>query len=114
MGKQGPQSFSPGDVVSFRSVLIDASKKPVGELNAECVMTHAGTFDTAKAQCTGTATVPGGELVLNVGGRFGGAVTHGALVGGTGDFKGAGGTFDSVQVANGPNRDTFNIQIPQK
>jgi hypothetical protein len=113
VGKQGPQSFSPGDGISFRSVLSDASKKPVGELNAGCVITHAGTFDTAKAQCTATATVPGGDLTLSVGGRFGGGTTRGAIVGGTGDYKGAGGTFESAN-SNAPSKDTFDIQIPQK
>jgi hypothetical protein len=111
--KQGPDRLTPGDVLAFRSLLTQGGKQ-VGELGATCAITHAGTFATARAQCEGTATLPGGELALNVSGAFGANTTRGAIVGGTGDYKGAGGTFTSTNVENGPNKDTFEIQIPKK
>jgi hypothetical protein len=113
LGKQGPERLTPGDVLSFRSGLLQGGK-PTGEINATCAITHAGTSQDARGQCQGTATVPGGQLVLNVAGAFASGTTRGAIVGGTGDYKGAGGTFTSVESPNGPNKDTFNIQIPQK
>jgi hypothetical protein len=113
-GKQGPQRLSPGDVLAFRNPLVGAGGKVAGELDATCAVTHAGTFKTARVACQGTATVPGGQLALNVGGLFGGgATTRGSIVGGTGDYKGAGGTFASTN-SNGPSKDTFEIQIPKK
>jgi hypothetical protein len=112
VGKQGPEKLSPGDALTFRSDILQGAKT-VGSLDATCTITHGGRFDTARAQCHGTATLPGGQLALNVGGRFGGN-TRGAIIGGTGDYKGAGGTFESLDQQNGPTKDTFNIQIPKK
>jgi hypothetical protein len=112
VGKQGPEQLSPGDTLSFRSDLFQG-KKTVGSVGATCTATHGGRFDTGLFQCQGTATLPKGQLVLNVAGHIGGA-TRGAIVGGTGDYKGAGGTFESLDQANGGSKDTFNIQIPKK
>ena len=112
VGKQGPETLSPGDALSFRSDIVQGAKT-VGSLDATCTATHGGRFDTGRFQCQGTATLPKGQLVLNVSGHIGGA-TRGAIVGGTGDYKGAGGTFESIDSENGPTKDTFNIQIPKK
>jgi hypothetical protein len=114
VGREGPNKLTPSDVISFAGDLLDSSKKKVGEINADCIAVRPGTFETAKAQCVGTATVPGGTLSLNVGGKFGGKVTSGAITGGTGDYKGAGGTFESVGTGGPGSKDTYNVQIPQK
>ncbi|HKP90528.1 MAG TPA: hypothetical protein VJT75_11225 [Thermoleophilaceae bacterium] len=112
VGKEGPRELSPGDVLAFSSRLKQGGK-PAGELSATCAITQPGSFRVAKAQCQGTATLPDGELVLNVSGKFASGTTRGAIVGGTGDYIGAGGTFTSVE-AGGGSKDTFEIRIPKK
>ena len=111
LGRQGPDKLTPADGVTFASDLLDSSKKKVGELNAQCIFIRPGAFNTASAQCSGTATVPGGTLVLSVGGKLNKGVS-GAITGGTGDYTAAGGTFTSSGGRN--STDTFEVQIPQK
>jgi hypothetical protein len=110
--KQGPDKLTAADSLAFRELLVQGSKQ-VGELDVHCAVVHRGTFDTAKTQCDATATLPGGTLALSAASTFGKDV-NGAIVGGTGDYKGAGGTFTSQNNPNGPNHDTFEIQIPKK
>jgi hypothetical protein len=112
VGKQGPEKLSTGDGLAFRELLVQG-KKQVGELGVSCTVTHGGTFDTARNQCHATATLPDGQLALVAALTFGKDV-DGAIVGGTGDYKGAGGTFTVQQHENAPNEDTFEIQIPKK
>jgi hypothetical protein len=112
VGKQGPDKLSAADALAFRELLVQGGKQ-VGELDVHCAVVHGGTFDTAKTQCDATATLPGGSLALSAAAIFGKGVT-GSIVGGTGDYKGAGGTFTSENNPNGPNHDTFEIQIPKK
>jgi hypothetical protein len=50
--------------------------------------------------------------VLDVGEPAGGAKTSGAIIGGTGKYAGATGTFESVQQGDGTALDTFNITLP--
>jgi hypothetical protein len=111
VGKEGPEKLSPGDVLSFTSDMLDKSKKKVGELNANCIVTRPGTFNIAHVQCTGTFGAPGGSLSVTVGGRFTDKVS-GPITGGTGDYQGAGGTFASSGGDNAT--DTFKLRIPQK
>jgi hypothetical protein len=54
--------------------------------------------------------VPDGQLALNVGGEIAQDVT-GAIVGGTGKYEGATGTFTSKSLG-GETTDTFNITLP--
>ncbi len=110
--------LSNGDQVTFTADLIDGSGKDVGELDATCTVTATttGSFEDARAQCLGTATVPGGALTLTVGGNaFGAGTTRGAVVGGTGDYAGATGSFSSSDESgtNKPSQDTFKLFIPQ-
>jgi hypothetical protein len=111
--KQGPDKLSPGDQLSFRSLMLQGGKQ-VGEFDVNCSVVHGGNFDTARTQCTGTAGLAGGQLSLMAGVTFGNPVVSGAIVGGTGKYKGAGGTFTSHNHDNAPNDDTFEIQIPKK
>jgi hypothetical protein len=114
LGTDGPSWFTPGDEISFAADVLDSSKKKVGELNGSCISTRPGSFKTATENCSATVTVPGGSLVLSAGGKvFGKQVTSGAIVGGTGDYRGAGGTFTSKSQGEG-SLDTFEVQIPQK
>jgi hypothetical protein len=113
VGKQGPEKLSPGDGLAFRELLLQG-KKQVGELDVSCTVTHGGTFEKARTQCSGTATLPDGQLAIDAAVVFGKDDVAGAIVGGTGDYKGAGGTFTSQNNENAPNKDAFNIQIPKK
>jgi hypothetical protein len=114
MGNQGPEKTSPGDILTFRSDVVDAAKKRVGDLNATCTITKSGGgFDNSQATCLGTVTLPGGNLSLAVGGKVFGGVTRGSVVGGTGKYEGAIGSFSSTNSDNAPSHDTFHIFVPK-
>ena len=110
--------LSNGDQITFTADLIDGSGKDVGDLDATCTVTATttGSFDDSSAQCIGTAALPSGTLTLTVGGKaFGAGTTRGAIVGGTGAYAGATGSFSSSDE-NGtdkPSQDTFTLFIPQ-
>jgi len=110
--------LSNGDQITFTADMIDSSGKDVGDLDATCTVTATttGSFDDSRAQCIGTALVPRGALTLTVGGKaFGAGTTRGAIVGGTGDYAGATGSFTSSDEAgtDKPSQDTFELFIPQ-
>jgi hypothetical protein len=97
----------PGSGYSLSIPLQDSSKNIVGELNAVCIATAPGAQEpNLQGTCSGTADVPEGQLVLSVGGEIRQDIT-GAIVGGTGKYEGATGTFTSTQ-----SEDTFNIKLP--
>jgi hypothetical protein len=110
--------LSNGDQLTFTADMIDGSGKDVGDLDATCTVTATttGSFDDSRAQCLGTATIPGGTLTLTVGGKaFGAGTTRGAVVGGTGDYAGATGSFTSSDESgtDKPSQDTFQLFVPQ-
>src|SRR6266498_3539140 len=110
--------LSNGDQITFTSDMIDGSGKDEGDLDATCTVTATttGSFDDSRAQCLGTADVPGGTLTLTVGGKaFGAGTTRGAIVGGTGDYAGATGSFSSSDESgtDKPSQDTFKLFIPK-
>ena len=112
-------TLSNGDQITFTTDMIDGSGKHVGDLDATCTVTATttGSFDDSRAQCIGTATIPGGTLTLTVGGTaFGAGTTRGAIVGGTGDYAGATGTFTSSDESgtDKPSLDTFQLFIPHQ
>ena len=115
----GEPKLSPGDQFTFTADLIDRSGKDVGDLDASCTVTATttGSSDDSRAQCVGTADIPAGSLTLTVGGKaFGAGTTRGAVVGGTGDYAGATGSFTSSDE-NGtdkPSQDTFRLFIPKQ
>ena len=78
----------------------------IGEINTVCLIV---TTD-GDGQCNGTASLPDGELVLNVTGPAQGDVT-GSIVGGTGDYEGAYGTFEWLRSDEDPTY-TFEFTIP--
>ncbi len=116
VGSEGPEQLSNGDQLTFASDLLDAAKRDVGDLDVSCIFTRPGRSDDASAVCTGVMTVPGGSLTASVGGRAfaegarAGGTTNGAIVGGTGDYAGATGDFES---RNEPSRDTIHIFLPK-
>jgi hypothetical protein len=112
-------TLSNGDQLTFTADMLDGSGKDVGELDVVCTVTATttGSFGDSHAQCVGTAGVPGGSLTLTVGGKaFGGGTTHGAVVGGTGDYAGATGSFTSSDESgtDKPSQDTFQLFIPEQ
>ena len=111
--------LSNGDQITFTADFLDAVGKDVGDLDATCIVTATttGSFDDSRAQCVGTADIPGGTLTVTVGGKaFGGGTTRGAVVGGTGDYEGAIGGFTSSDESgtDRPSTDTFHLYIPKK
>jgi hypothetical protein len=115
IGKFSQKGLSPGNGFAFSSPLQDpSSKKTVGELRAFCIATEPSSGNTIKGTCSGTVEASGGGLALNVGGEIGDNVS-GSIVGGTGKYAGATGTFSSVANGKGdnaPQTDTFNITLP--
>jgi hypothetical protein len=114
VGKYPPNiNPPPGSGFSLSIPLQEASgTERVGEINAVCIATQPGFREGPNLQgtCSGTADVPDGGLALNVGGEIRESVT-GAIVGGTGKYEGATGTFTSEPYGKG-SRDTFNITLP--
>jgi len=111
--------LSNGDRITFTADMIDGSGKDVGDLDVTCTVTatETGSFDDSRAQCLGTADLPGGTLTLTVGGKaFGAGTTRGAIVGGTGDYTGAAGSFTSSDESgtNNPSQDTFRLLTPEQ
>lgn len=117
--KGNEPKLSNGDQITFTADMIDGSDKDVGDLDATCTVTATttGSFDDSRAQCVGTATISGGTLTVTVGGKaFGAGTTRGAVVGGTGDYAGATGSFTSSDESgtDKPSQDTFQLFIPEQ
>lgn len=112
VGDQGPDKLTPGDALSFSSDILKDGKS-VGQLDATCIDTRPGRFDQASVTCHGTFTLPEGQLFVAVGGpkAFGSNDTKGAVVGGTGSYAGATGSFTSVGENN--SKDTFKLYLPK-
>ncbi len=111
VGNASENRTPPGSGFTLSIPLQDSSKKTVGEINAVCISTKpTPPRADLEGTCSATADVPDGQLALNVGGVVGEDVT-GAIVGGTGDYEGATGTFISESQGEG-SKDTFNITLP--
>jgi hypothetical protein len=115
IGNATQSGTPPGTGFAFSSPLQDSSHKDVGELDVTCIATQASPGQGLNGQCTGTATVPGGTLAIDAGGKNVGPNVSGSITGGTGKYAGATGTFTSQQPTtkgNAPSNDTFNITLP--
>ena len=114
VGDEGPESLSNGDAFTFSGDLLDATGKDRGELDTSCAVTRPGGFDKSHLQCTATATVPGGTLTLSRGGRvFSGADPGGAVLGGSGTYAGATGSFTEGEEGAGGTPYEFRIWLPK-
>jgi hypothetical protein len=114
IGKATQKGIPAGSGFAFSSPLEDASGKAVGELNAFCIAT-VPSGKNIHGTCSGTASVPGGGFALNVGGKSIGNSITGAIVGGTGKYAGALGTFSSKATGSGesaPETLTFDYTLP--
>jgi hypothetical protein len=111
------RTLPPGHGFAFSAPLQDSGGKTVGEINAFCIATQASPGEALSGTCSGTAAVPGGGFALNVGGKEIGGSVAGAIVGGTGKYVGALGTFTSKEESagkgeEGPSTLTFRYTLP--
>jgi hypothetical protein len=119
IGKFSASRYEPGTGYTFVVPLQHLSaagtyptpKEKVGELILICMAVEPvlESGDPLHGQCTGTLIVPGGTLALSMGGDIDLHVS-GAIVGGTGKYAGATGTFTSV--GRFEKTDTYNITLP--
>jgi hypothetical protein len=115
VGHASKKVVEPGNGFAFSTPLEDSSGKTVGELNAVCIATKPSPGEGLNGTCSGTAAVPGGGFALNVGGQEIGNNVGGAIVGGTGKYAGAVGTFSSKANGSGENAAetlTFSYTLP--
>jgi hypothetical protein len=103
--------FSVGDQFVIANPLADNSGK-IGELRATCTITKkAPASDTGVNQghpfCTGAFVLKAGTLFIDTV-DSGAKTTSGAVVGGTGAYVGARGTFTSTNTKTGSN-DVVNL-----
>jgi hypothetical protein len=99
----------PGGGFTISVPLEDDSGSRAGELNAVCVATQESSGFPRTATCSGAADLPDGQLALNITGKIREDVT-GSIVGGTGDYEGATGTFEST--GGEQPTDTFTFTLP--
>ena len=97
--------FSVGDKIVLGNPLADDSG-PVGDLRATCTFTRKApatdNANPARPFCTGAFVLKSGTLFVETA-DAGGKTTSGAVVGGTGDYVGARGTFTSTSTRSGAN-----------
>jgi hypothetical protein len=102
-------SVSPGDLLTLRIPLVDASNQPAGTLHVLCGATAPGrTVNGATWQCSGTAALKGGELALSVAFKGQASPLAIAVTGGTAAYEGARGSITSV---SGQPRNTDTIHL---
>ena len=113
IGRPTRSGIPTGSGFAFATPLVGSNHKTQGTLRATCIATAPSRGNALNGTCTGTATVPGGSLALNVGGSVQGTIT-GAIVGGTGEYAGGTGTFTSTQTGgdNGPMTDVYKVTLP--
>jgi hypothetical protein len=117
IGQPTGRQLKPGTGFAFSAPLQETGGKTVGELNAFCISTQPSPGESIHGTCSGTAEVPGGGFALNVGGKEIGGKVGGAIVGGTGKYEGAVGTFTSTEENSGkgeegPSTVTFHYTLP--
>jgi hypothetical protein len=93
--RRGAPRISPGDMFMGSSPLFNAANtRREGKLFFKCTaITGAKRFGRATFLCEGTARLSDGTLALSV--LFKGGATGGPVIGGTGAYEGASGSFTS-------------------
>lgn len=110
IGGASERRTPPGGGFVLSIPLEDDSGSRAGELNAICVATQESSGGAELVgTCSATADLPDGQLALNVGGAIAEDVT-GSIVGGTGDYEGATGAFEST--GREQTTDTFTFTLP--
>jgi hypothetical protein len=96
-----PTGFSAGDEVIFTNPLVQEGKR-VGKIRVVCTATQSAgseSFAAAHFVCSGIAKIPGGSLVVAA--ELSEGATEGAIIGGSGRYAGARGTFVSKEGKGG-------------
>jgi hypothetical protein len=110
-GLRNPRTTT-GDQLAFVTDLLDESGGKVGQIDGTCVVTAGATsMSESRALCDGVAHVPGGQLVLAYSGELGVSAARGAVIGGTGRYEGASGSYRTTGTAR--SRDSFHIYLPK-
>jgi hypothetical protein len=100
------RGVEPSRAVEAETIGLGENGEEIGEINNVCLIV---TTD-GDGQCNGTATLPDGGLVLNLYGPAQGDIS-GSIVGGTGDYLGAYGTFEWNRLDADPTY-TFEFTVP--
>jgi hypothetical protein len=96
-----PTRISAGDEVIFTNPL-EAEGKLIGKIRVVCTATNnagAKGFAAAGFICSGIAKIPGGTLVVAA--QLSEGNTEGAVIGGSGTYAGARGSFVSKEGKGG-------------
>jgi len=113
LGPMGPEMFSLGDQIISGVEYVDAAGKRTGDVDGVCTVTKSGGFDKASHQCLFTVTISGGTLALSLGGPIM-QETGMAVVGGTGRYEGASGSFTSKPGDGGLSHDVMHLFVPKQ
>lgn len=100
---------SVGDTLIFTNPLTKTATNSAGRLHADCVVTKGGKkFESLIVLCDGAYTFKNGTIYVSTLTKLAGARTLGTVVGGTGDYTGARGTFQSTN-GNGGSTTTITL-----
>ncbi len=104
------EDASSGDAFLISTGIYSTASKRLGTLDAHCTFTRGGR--RLRGVCTGIYDLPGGEI--HVSARLSADdETAGAVVGGTGAYVGARGTFSSVdrpgEAGGDPSDETITL-----
>jgi hypothetical protein len=99
-----PVRTSPGDVFLFSNPLRNAAGASIGRLRVTCTVTTAGPISRLHAECLGRYGLTNGNVYAAANISFASdAPVAGAVLGGTGAYAGARGTFTSTQTGDDTN-----------
>ena len=97
---------SMGDVLVFTNPLVNGAGQRSGVLYVNCVVARGGALDRTFVLCHAVAKLRDGDIAIEVATGFG-DVIRGPIVGGTGAYNGARGTFTAREGR--PTVDTFEL-----
>jgi hypothetical protein len=109
-GVRAPKKFSSGDEFIFTNRL-EVAGKTVGKLRGVCTATQTSSLKNIQGAgflCNAQARIPGGTLFLVTPFTEGATGPEGAVIGGTGKYAGARGSF---VIKQGRNSSTNTITL---
>jgi len=96
-----PVRLSPGDAFVIIDPLVSDSGRRLGRLRAVCFAVKSARATAATLNCIGVFALRRGNLYLSARLKFTGPATRGKVVGGSGAYAGARGTFVSKNTSTG-------------
>ena len=97
----------PGEGYATAVPLEDEGGEEAGSIEQICIFTKTtkepvggGIEFTREGTCLATAILPDGQLVLNLAGPLDRGSISGSIIGGTGDYTGAYGTYEATGFAS--------------